>query len=91
MKESAVHREICGEHAPHHMLPVQQRLGLEVLVVIPGQMQKPAALRFGLRPNERNPLVGVPILAAGAFALSTFEFGSIRDSLLFSRRPSIYV
>ena len=33
-KASAVHREICSEHATHHMLPVQQRLGLEVLVVI---------------------------------------------------------
>ena len=84
---SAVHREIAGEHATHHMLPVQQRLGLEVLVVIPGQMQKPAALRFDLRPNERNPLDGVPVLATCAFAISTSEFGNIRDRLLFARFP----
>ena len=89
--KALVHREIAGEHATHHMLPVQQRFGLEVRVVISGQMQKPAALRFGLRPNERNPLVGVPVLATGAFAVSTFEFGSIRDRLLFYRLPSTYV
>lgn len=89
--KALVHREIASEHATHHMLPVQQRFGLEVRVVISGQMQKPAALRFGLRPQERNPFVRIPILASGAFAVSTFEFGSIRDRLLLSRLPSIYV
>ena len=57
---SAVQREICSEHTTHHMLPVQQWFSLEILVVIPGQMQKPTALRLDLRPNESNPLVRVP-------------------------------
>ena len=63
------------------MLCVQQRLVLKVLVVIPGQMQKPARLWLDLRPNESNPSVRIPILAPGALC-SYFLLPALKMSYL---------